>query len=72
MTDHVVSQQHTKKLLPRLVVQCERPIQPTSGQIESDGPLQDANARAPGGKCLQAMTPPLPAGFNPYFDLPPV
>lgn len=77
MAEQILQHQHTKRLLPRLVAQCERPARqadadPAPAPIESDGPLQDANDRNPGAKCQQTLTPPLPAGFNPYFDLPPV
>jgi hypothetical protein len=78
MSEHILQLQHTKRLLPRLVAQCDRParqeaaVDPALVPVESDGPLQDANDRNPGAKCEQTLTPPLPAGFNPYFDLPPV
>jgi hypothetical protein len=77
MSDHLLSHPQTKKLLLRLVAQCERPERQaaphhTPGPIESDGPVEDGNDRNPGAACAQAPSPPLPAGFNPYFDLPPV
>ena len=76
MSDQVLSHQHPKRSLPRLVAQCERPasqaVSPDPGPIESDGPLEDRKDRNPGAKCAQPPSPPLPAGFNPYFDLPPV
>jgi hypothetical protein len=76
MSDQDPSHQLTKKLLPRLVAQRERPARQSApypaDTVESDGPLEDGNDRNPGAGCAQALSPPLPAGFNPYFDLPPV
>ena len=77
MSDHVTSYESAIKLLPRLVARSDRSTSklttdPAVDPIESEGALDDGRDRNAGAACAQALSPALPAGFNPYFDLPPV
>ena len=77
MSDHVTSHQPAIKLLPRLVARPDRSTShmttdPAVDPIELAGPLEDGRERNADAPCAHALSPSLPACFNPYFDLPPV
>jgi len=78
MSDHCNSLRHAATLLPRLVAHHDdRSSQGAADDalvtVEAPAaPPEDRKSRTHGAECAQAPLPSLPAGFNPYFDLPPV
>ena len=78
MSDHHSGFQHSTTLLLRLVAHRDhrsRPGAADDAQVAVDAAaIAPEDHESPGDRAerTQALSPPLPAGFNPYFDLPPV
>ena len=77
MSDHCKSLQRVTSLSPPLVAHHDhRSSQGAADDAQvtveaAAAPPEDRQSRTHRAECAQAPSPPLPAGFNPYFDLSP-